>query len=1148
MTRLIEIMIAVGIGAALLSEAAPLGKIELGEYVGAMHAAQVLHYRLELARGALTDVSRCTLRSEDGVFVLAQCTARGNWDDGSARFLEVAFVSGLEPWERKVFTLDDSGAAPADDGALTVSHGGGFITLGSPAVGVRVPVLEGTLPAAGRPAEQVPPPVAQIRGDKGWYGRGALRCDIAVTAREVKVTDDGPIYKRAAVEYTFAGGQKYIVQVTVSRDEPLVRVKESFSLPFSRPTHAEFVFDFAPGLSPDMCVEPPVHGPGPSLYGTGSLWDLRTYRGDMFPLSFERDVNWFELAPCGYVPGEGPHVAFFSSAAREMAGIITTAPEEWHHVAYDMLPGDSWKLVQNPHMFFTLRRIKNVPIEVGRDRSVKARFPLNTGRREWAFFVSGDFPLTEEVEEGKGDDKKTTVYNSAPRSYFNVVSRRFCRNSLDRRKDEVLRWDPDPGVAYPRLYADGERFEPLRQAYNEWFGSERIPPLDEPTLRGKMKGILLSTIDATTSRMLDNPGPPHHITVSIYQSVNLADMLLGTGVLTTEEEERVRAGLAYMAYMLSWPGYWSPENANAANPNMSTFCYDALGLIGLLLADHPESGNWVGKCTTQIDREMEHWITAGGAWIENTHYVLASWHQHSMLMTALKHNGLRDYYRHPMVRKFFEYYFDMQTPPDPDVGGQRVCVQVGNAYPYLTIYEFGVWARGMRDVDPEFASNLMWMWHQHGYGNAAQRAGKRYWRGGAGLDHWFGQVSGLPPYWEMLFFDPGVEPIAPATRRGGSYPEFGCVLQSHFGSDRETKLYLREGQTYSHYDMDQGSIILYGKGAPLVLDHGYGEFHPWLHNRISVNHMWDDSLGHITSFFAGMHGGLAGGEVTIDTLTVREYPGVKQWPTKPEPIDGRATATPWSRRVLFLGDTDPLGPNYFVMRDTVRGELPTEWTLWAYGTVDDFAARPLRVTGKHGVDLLLYLLDEDIGEVRSADVEFKNELGNRDTQLIHAARPAGRGVLSVLYPLLPDDAAPAVSRLPGDVGMKLEVAGRTDWVFVPESRTAAEVDGIAFEGTAAAYSRRGETGYILLDGGTKLTVRGLSVASSLPVEMTVHADRIEGHAAGEHAGPVVRLGGETAARAATLSLGAEPVAVESVDGQVVLRLPVGETDFVVSLR
>ncbi len=1126
-----------------------LGKIQLNEYLNTTFQPQALHYTLAIPAGQLRDAARCTLRDAARQPVLAQFKVMDNWDDGSVRHVEVSFVSGLNPNERKSYTLDDSGQGAKDDGLLRVVTEGDNVVFASPLVAVRIPVATRIYPDNTR-ALSVPPPLLQVRGKAKWYGKGWLDADMSVKSRAMNVVDDGPIYKKAAVEYTFANGEKYVVEITLNRGEELIRVKEDFTLPFTDPSRCEFNFDLAAGLNPDRSVAPQSFKPGPQPITIGSYWDLNPYQGDMFPIAYDENAVFGELSPWSVFPNQWVHFACYNSAAgADMLGIINTAPDKWDHIAYTMLPGESWKLVQNPHAFFTFRRAKAVPVTMGTDKSLVVHFKLTTGHREWAFFLTDAFPRTEEITEGTGDKAVKKTLHSAPRSFFTQKTRDYCINALDRLKDYTFEWPVDPSVVYPHLYASAADYETRRIPYNAWWGAERLPSLADPATREKLKSVLLKVVDETVQTMLINPRPPHHITQQTFLAANLADLVLGAGSLTPAEAVALRAKLAFMAYTLNWRGYWAPEKGYAANPNMSSFTYDGVGLLGLVLTDHPESPAWVKACTTQLDREMSNWTSEDGAWLESIHYTLAAWNEHTMSMGALKHMGIKDYYRHPRVHQFLKYYLAMQTPPDPQFTNQRSLVQIGNTYVFEPVDDFAMWAKGMADVDLTLAGNLMWMWKEHGFGNQAEMKGKTFLSYGAAHNHWWGVhagVAGIPPYYELALKDHTLTPIPPAASGGRSFSGFGAVLQAHVPGKKETKMFFREGQTYSHWDMDQGSFVLWAKGAPLCMDHGYGEFHPWFHNKVNVNHMWDDSLGEVTSFFAGLGGGLLQGDEQIDMLSLKEHAGVKAWPMQPEPINGRAMATPWTRRVLFLNDADPDGPNYFVIRDIVRGQLPSEWCLWVYGDVANLDATPIAAKGKFGVDLLVYLLDADKGKVSTGTVALPAD--RRQQTLIHLRRPPGRGVLAVLFPTLPDRPAPKVTPLPGGAGAKVEAPGRTDWIFMPEQNGTLATDGIEFNGIAGSFSQRGTSSHYLIERDTQLSAQGLSVTCNFPIDLLVSGNRIKGMSNATDAVPVLMLSGPVAQRIRNVTITGTTRELAAKDGRVQLALPLGETTFDISLE
>lgn len=1148
--------------------ATDLAIIEVREHLGLTFAAQPVHYTVEVGRGALKEPSRCTLKT-GGQPVLAQVKASDTWDDGSIRHVRVSFITSLDSLTNRVYVLDDSAQAPRDDGTLTITKTKDTLVLASPLIAAEIPALSRIFTTNDAQPAAFPPPVSRIRGRHGWFGQGRIDLDSGYRLKErsVVVTDDGPILKRVMVTSAFVKEGKsntfvgdtclHAVEITLCRGEELVRVKESFSFPFCDLSPLEYAFDFYPGLKPDTSVCRPAWSAEGPTWDVGSLWDLSPYEGPLFPLRYDRDDTLGVLTPWAVMPQQFVHFACYrdaDGADADMAGLMITAPERWDHIAY-ISPDDSWKLVQNPHTFFTLKKIKDVRLSVGRDKSLVAHFPLTTGTREWAFFAGGPFTRTTSREVKTGDKTETKVNLAAPRDYFKARVNHYAFNPLDRIKDWVLAWPDNPKTVYPHLYYSPAEFETRRAAFNAWDSAQPVPALTNQAASQKLKDVVLKLAEDAVRRMSVNPGPPHHISCDVWITVNLSDLLLGSGTLTAAERTQLKARIAFMAYMMNWRGYWAPEMGYAANPNMTAFCYDSVGLAGLLLSDHPESETWIGSCTTELDRELASWVSADGAWIESPGYTRASWSEHGMLLTALKQAGLRDYFRDPRVQKFFRYFFTLQTPPNPEKGLNRTLPIIGNVFGMQAVEEFNVWARGLADADPALSGAMQWMWKAFGFGPSAEMKGKAmYLSSGAGPSMWFGNHLGMPPYYQVALYDPlipAVKPVQPELLLGGRFRGFGAVLNSHFGGDKETKLYLREGAYYSHWDVDQGGIVFWGKGAPLVMDHGYGEFHPWFHSRINVNHMYDDDLGEVTTCFAGDGGSFVQGDMTFSRLSLKEHAWVKEWPFKPEAINGRSMRADWRRRIVFMKDLDPDGPNYLVMRDTVRGELPTEWILWAYGAVEDLQATPIRAKGKLGVDLLVYLLDLDKGKVNTGKLDFSKEPPSdpRPKQtLIHLLRPPGRGTLAVLYPALPQQPAPKVTALANGAAVKLIAGDRTDWVFMPETPGIVEADGVRFEGLTGSVSMRKDGLHIMGDRRSMLAAEGLTATCNTPFELLVSGNRIQGRTSSDDVAATLVLSGAVGARAAAVTVNGQsrPLTVEQ--GQVRVMLPSGSTAFTINLK
>ena len=145
----------------------------------------------------------------------------------------------------------------------------------------------------------------------------------------------------------------------------------------------------------------------------------------------------------------------------------------------------------------------------------------------------------------------------------------------------------------------------------------------------------------------------------------------------------------------------------------------------------------------------------------------------------------------------------ISSPRDPRLGGQRHLPEIGNTYLGERTCVTGWLARLWKDKDPVFARQMQWMWHEQG---AFPRPG-------------FGGAFGVSGY-SALMFDSSIPAEAPPW---GSewFPEAGAVFRAHFPSDCETYLHYIQGRLHQHYDYDEGSFILWGKGQPLCEDFGY---------------------------------------------------------------------------------------------------------------------------------------------------------------------------------------------------------------------------------------------------------------------------------------------------------------------------------------
>ena len=123
-------------------------------------------------------------------------------------------------------------------------------------------------------------------------------------------------------------------------------------------------------------------------------------------------------------------------------------------------------------------------------------------------------------------------------------------------------------------------------------------------------------------------------------------------------------------------------------------------------------------------------------------------------------------------------------------------------------------ARILTELDPDFAGAMMWLW----------------------------QEQGAPLYYaySQLLTDPTIAARQPELK-SALFEGFGAVLRSGFPSDAETWMAFRHGNCMEHYNEgDEGSFMLFAKGAPLVLHIGsqYQPYYhgPWYFNTACFNH------------------------------------------------------------------------------------------------------------------------------------------------------------------------------------------------------------------------------------------------------------------------------------------------------------------------
>jgi hypothetical protein len=441
---------------------------------------------------------------------------------------------------------------------------------------------------------------------------------------------------------------------------------------------------------------------------------------------------------------------------------------------------------------------------------------------------------------------------------------------------------------------------------------------------------------------------------------------------------------------------------------------------------------------------MAEWSDDNGGWLEAPHYAMASFDMIFPTFIMAHNAGFSDDLYSPRARKVIEWFGKISTPPDSRINGWRHQPPIGNTYLCEPTSAFGTVAYMWRTKDPAFASHMQWLHQQNG----------AYPEPGIG-----GSSPSMLGY-RSLLMDSRIPAKAP---NWGSdfFPKTGAILRTGFATDRETQLHIILGEHDKHYDLDSGSITLWGKGRILADDFGYYGRAP-LHDHSRIETPAPYRLLLPTAF---------------RTTAAVDY------------VAGKAEA--WTRQIVFLKDADPLGPNYYVMTDTLRDATAATWRLWC--ATDSVTMNPhgALVAGKEDVDLDVIFttpaapaLSTEVLTRTSGSGLYPNlqwrAMASTQTGLI-ATLPQAHGFTAVLYPRLKTEKPPMVTALADGKGARIDTPAGTDYVFLSAAPFTYQAVDIAFEGTAGVIRlRAGKTPVLWLDGDGSISVGKYTLRSNAP--------------------------------------------------------------------
>lgn len=897
---------------------------------------------------------------------------------------KISFQTDLQAYETKTLSFGKAAAVANTD--LKVTESPDRIRIENTYIGIE---LQKKLSGDGGP-------ISKIRLRSGtWTGGSTLEGNGGIASIKTTLDAKGPVFAEATCNVTFKDGGTWTLTFRVEKQEPAVIVNEHYDAPSGgvfnlilgdgafKPTHmlmrdsrAENCSVTSGGIG-GYYLEPWMHwnngGHGSAL---GLYYADQNTSSDMLAIGLMKPAAWVDPKWSGKAKQTG------SGLSAKVADGVMTVP-----------------------------------------------MPVQGGRRVW---VLGALDKAESLAMiGK---------RAAPPPHKLIVKHGSI--PLNEVKDMVLEWQGDDDN-HPVLWIRKKDIADLRTRLKSdpkelarWSSQQ---PVDKYLLEGPIKEFF-ATGDATlgkrmaakaeeylqicvdwylTQDYLHNPGTAPHMQSLISTVLNLIDPVLSTEAFTPEARKRVLAKLAFIGYMTGSDDYWSPERGFSGFANMTSIVALYRASLGCMLPNHPMAKAWADKGLGQHRWQLYAWSDPEGGCLEAPHYAMVSLDHMIASFTMAANAGLDDYAFDPRLRKIYEWFAHISTPLDSRTQNTRHQPPIGNTYVGEISGICGMAAAAWKEKDPEFAAQMLWVYEQMGSS------------GGLGIGWNFPSTVGYR--WTM-----GQTGLSPKPAKFGSakFSNTGVVLRNTMNTDRETYLHMIAGNNHDHYDLDSGSIVIYGKGRVLADDWGYiGRHGDHWHSMVTGSDAWGGGIMNIEDF---------GTSEGLDYVT------------------GKKGA--WKRSIVFSKDEDPLGPNFFVIKDEYNADNQATWKLWLGPRFPDLpdspqsasvTVTPYGATLNGGEDV-----DMDIFIYKASELGLKTEDGQQGGSCSHrygkegpyqlkqtallATVPARGKVLSLLYPRLKTEPAPKVTWLEDGKVVQIEGSFGKDYLFLAEkpSRSQETVKGL----------------------------------------------------------------------------------------------------------
>jgi len=826
--------------------------------------------------------------------------------------------------------------------------------LSNALLAVRLPPAGGDKPL---PAAKCPAPILAFRGPDGvWFGDGRLVSERTVESFKCEEVEKGPLFKEFKITYKFAEekgeegeegeerkpADEYVVTVRLYTDKDYVMIHEEMSgdvdLVFRLSVHAN--------LKPDT-----------SLFvkdGAAAIEKIRQpAKGDSATLAVFRAWN-----PSGVRNSHNWYGVMSSGNRKDAVGLVQVNGSGWYFNGREGWGDGSWLMRSLDE--------DEVRLTATGEPGLYLEFPHREGTRDFALAV---------FDKAKNWDAAGLADTRPPTGKTHYLNRlHTLLSQLDIYRVLALRADRAKITERPRLLFDHKLYLSLKESFDK--DPDKFPEVLHDVFTGSrihtslVRAHILSAVLALRHAFVGQPNErrisgfcsrmtaPEVIEPVAKLTALLYDAHSKSGLFSRREKGVIQATFALAAAQLEHPNY-SPAFSHDPEASARRGC--ALTILSLLLDQHPRSSTRILEARDHLLQELTKAAVTGGLPMDTGPVMRAVnvWAEMAPPMDTA--TGLTRVGGSPFAWSRFVSSLDrlvmLTTPPDRRYGGARLLPTLGlsQAGDREAQGVMGLAAAKFAKVDPGLAGRFAWAWEQ---------AGRPM----------FGQMARHNALLGVLSLIPSdVEAKAPDKAESAMLHGFGALLRARFQKPDEAYLLFKcTLYPYSRHH-DQGSLIFYGLGAPLLIDSGSPPDRQgtWAHNTVRIDSRTHSAPGRLRQFVSQDDDDYVIGEIQVDALSkLKEYTKAEldaaaaAGKTKPfvPPKGHRADA---SQTEDMLPTPDKLEQpvlitrhllfnkhrQYLVVLDRIKGYLPTDIFFNVLADRSQTQGNTVRFTGPFGVDV-----------------------------------------------------------------------------------------------------------------------------------------------------------------------------------------------------